>query len=69
MYALACARTQEFPRGLSDAQELGNVTPVEGCNQLFAETPGTYSRERFVCTMQEQTILLVFNMDSTWYLI
>lgn len=68
MNALARARTQEFPRGLSDAQELGNVNQVEGYNQLFAETPGTYSRERFVCRMQEQTILLVFIMDSIWYL-
>ena len=45
MCALARAWTRQFPRRLSDVPELGNVTPVEGCSQLFAETPETYNHE------------------------
>lgn len=50
-------------RALSDAQELENVIPEEGYNQLFVETLGTCNQERFVCTRpDEQKIQLVIRM-------
>lgn len=53
IYFQACVTSQAVLRGLSDARELENVLPVEGCNQLFVEILGTCNQERFVCTKAE----------------